>query len=97
MVDGLEKFTYVRSLLSNEEKEQLKRVLLRNINVFAWNHSNMIGIDPMLASHKLNIIPAIKLVRWKVRSFHPNCHQIIQAEVDNLLRASFIIEVKYPE
>ena len=51
----------------------------------------------MLASHKLNIILAAKLVRQKVRRFHPDHHQIIQIEVDNLLRASFIIEVKYPE
>ena len=32
-----------------------------------------------------------------MRHFHPDRHQIIQTEVDNLLRASFIKEVKYPE
>ena len=57
----------------------------------------MIGIDPMLASHKLNIAPTAILVRQKVRRFHPNCHQIIQTEVDNLLRVGFIREVKYPK
>ena len=51
----------------------------------------------MLAFHKLNIIPATKPIRQKVRHFHPYCHQIIQTEVDNLLRACFIKEVKYPE
>ena len=30
-------------------------------------------------------------------AFHPDRHQIIQTEVDNLLRASFIRELKYPE
>ena len=97
MLDGPEKFTYVSSLLSNEEKEQLQRILLRNIDVFAWNHSNMIEIDPMLASHKLNIILLAKPVRQKVRRFHLDRHQIIQAKVDNLLRAGFIREVKYPK
>ena len=63
MLDGLERFLYVSSLLSSEEKEQLQCVLLRNIDVFAWNHSDMIGIDPMLVSHKLNIILAAKPVR----------------------------------
>ena len=53
----------------------------------------MTEIDPMLASHKLNIIPASK----PVRRFHPNHHKIILTKVDNLLRASFIREVKYPE
>ena len=44
-LDEPEKFRYVSSLLSNEEKEQLQHVLLRNICVFAWNHSDMTGID----------------------------------------------------
>ena len=69
----------------------------RNINVLAWNHSYMTRIDPMLASHKLNVLPSTKPVRHKVRCFHPDRHQIIQTEVDNLLRAGFIREVKYPE
>ena len=74
MLDGPKKFTYVSSLLSNEEKEQLERVLLRNIDVFSWNHSDKTGIDPMLASHMLNIIHTAKHVRQKVRHFHPNRH-----------------------
>ena len=63
VLDGSEKFTYVSTLLSNEEKEQLRRVLLGNANVFAWNHSDMAGVDPTLASHKLNIIATMKPVR----------------------------------
>ena len=57
----------------------------------------MAVIDLTLASHKLNIIASAKPVRHKVRRFHPDRHQIIQTEVDNLLRAGFIREVKYPE
>ena len=57
----------------------------------------MVGINPTVASHKLNVILATKLVRQKVRHFHPDHHQIIKAKVDNLLRAGFIREVKCPE
>ena len=57
----------------------------------------MTKIDPTLASHKLNVIPSAKPVRQKIRHFHLDRHQIIQTEVDNLLRAGFIREVKYPE
>ena len=57
----------------------------------------MVGINPTLASHKLNIIATAKPVRQKIRRFHPDRHQVIQTEVDNLLSASFIKEVKYPE
>ena len=51
----------------------------------------------MNASHKLNVLPSAKLVWQRVRRFHPNRHHIIQAEVDNLLKAGFIREVKYLE
>ena len=57
----------------------------------------MVGINSTVATHQLNIIPTTKLVRQKVRHFHPNRHQIIQTEVENLLRVGFIIELKYPE
>ena len=57
----------------------------------------MAEIDPTLASHKLNIIATVKPVRQKIRHFHPDHHQIIQTEVDNILSAGFIREVKYPE
>ena len=63
VLDGPEKFTYVNTLLSSEEKEQLRRVLLGNANVFTWSHSDMAGIDPILAFHKLNIIAMVKHVR----------------------------------
>ena len=96
-LDGPEKFTYVNSLLSIEEKKQLQHVLLRNIDVFAWNHSDMKRIDSMLASHKLNFIPSAKPMRQKVRHVYSDHRQIIQTKVDNILRASFIREVKYPE
>ena len=76
-LDGLEKFTYFSSVLSNEEMEQLQLMLLNNIVVFVWSQSDMVGINPTVASHKLNIIPAARPVRQKVRCFHPTCHQII--------------------
>ena len=96
-LDEPEKFTYIGSLMSNEEREQLRLMRLNNVNVFGWSHSDMIEINPTVASHMLNIIPKARLVRQKVRSFHQDCHQIIQTKVDNLLRAGFIREVKYPE
>ena len=54
-------------------------------------------VNPVNASHKLNVLPSAQPIRQRVRRFHPDRHQIIQAEVDNLLKAKFIREVKYPE
>ena len=51
----------------------------------------------MNASHNLNVLSSAKPVRKRVKRFHPDRHQIIQSEVDNLLKARFIREVKYPK
>ena len=75
----------------------MQQVLLRNMDVFAWTHSDMVGVNPVHASHKLNVIPLARPVRQQVRRFHLDLHQVIQAEVDNLLKPRFIREIKYPE
>ena len=97
LLGGPDKHTYVSSLLSGEEKEQLRQFFLCNIYVFAWTHSDMTGFSPAHASHKLNVVPSARPIRQRVRCFHPDRHQVYQAEVDNLLKVGFIREIKYPE
>ena len=52
-------------------------VLLNNIDILAWNHSDMVGVNPIVASREVNIIPTARLVRHKVRCFQPDRLQII--------------------
>ena len=96
VLDGPKKFAYANSLLSYDEKERLRLALLSNIDVFALSHSYMAGINPTVASHKLNIISTAIPVKQRVRRFHSDCHQIIN-EIENLLTVGFIKEVKCPE
>ena len=77
LLGGLDKHTYVSTFLSGEEKEQLRQVLLYNIDVFAWTHSDMTGISPTHASHRLNVIPSAKPIRQRVRRFHSDRQQVI--------------------
>ena len=67
------------------------------MDVFSWTHLDMANINRVHASHKLNVIPSSRPVRQKVRRFHLDLHQVIQTEVDNLLKAGFIREIKYPD
>ena len=46
MVDRPENFIYASSLMSSDKKEQLRLMLLNNIDVSAWNHSDMVWISP---------------------------------------------------
>ena len=92
-----DKSTYVSSLLSGSKKEQIRQVMLHNMDVFGWTRSDMADINPVHTSHKLNVIPLARPVRQKMRRFHSDRYQVIQTEVDNLFEAGFIREIKYPE
>ena len=96
-LDGSDRYIYISTLLSKEEKAQLCQVIQSNVDVFAWTHADMPGISPVHASHKPNVAPSTKPVRQKVRRFHPDLHLVIQTEVDNLLHNGFIRTVKYPK
>ena len=91
------KCTYVSSLLSKEERARLQQILQANVDVFAWTHSDMVGISPMHASHKINVVSSAKPIRKRVRRSHLDPYPVIQAEVDNLLKVGFIKGVKYPK
>ncbi|KAI3747104.1 hypothetical protein L6452_09549 [Arctium lappa] len=64
---------------------------------FAWTHEDMVGIDPSIISHKLNIDPSFKPIQQKRRKFAPERNKVINDEVDNLLKTGKIREVKYPD
>ena len=96
-LSGPDRYIYVSTLLTEEKKAQLCHVLQLNANIFSWAHVDLTRISPMHASHRLNVAPSTKPIRQKVRRFHPDCHLVIQTEVDNLLHNGFIRVVRYPE
>ncbi|KAL6312462.1 hypothetical protein AAG906_021678 [Vitis piasezkii] len=83
------------SFLTNEG--QIDLYGSHNHDIFAWTHSDMKGIHPSIASHKLNVFPAARPVRQKIRRFHPDRQKVIRNEIDKLLEAGFVREVSYPD
>ena len=69
--------TNVSYLLMTKERSNIEALLRQNVDIFAWSHLDMLGIDLSVAAHKLNILPNMRLVRQKVRSFHPDRHKVI--------------------
>ena len=89
--------TYISSLLTPEETQNIQDALRQSHDVFAWAHSDMKGIHPSIVSHKLNVLPTARSVRQRVRCFHSDRQKIIREEIDKLLEARFIREVEYPD
>ncbi|KAJ9557881.1 hypothetical protein OSB04_012495 [Centaurea solstitialis] len=44
---------------------------IEHSDCFAWSHEDMVGIDPNIISHKLNVDPTFKPVKQKRRKFAP--------------------------
>lgn len=57
----------------------------------------MKGIDPAITSHKLNVDPTFKPIRQKSQKLGPERSKAVNDEVDRLLAADSIMEVKYPD
>jgi hypothetical protein len=89
-VGGNRKKVRVGSLLSPEVKESLVAFLQNNTDVFAWCHDDMLGIDHLVISHRLNVDPNHWPVKQKRRCFAPERNQVIHEEVERLLKAGFI-------
>ena len=58
-----ERCTKVGADLEEKIKKALVLFLKKNIDVFAWSHEDMLGIDPSVNTHRLNVCPSSKPVR----------------------------------
>lgn len=83
--------------LKPELRIQLDEFLRNNISVLSWKIKDMVGINPKIMTHEINIEPIYKPVRKKRRKLGTKRAKAVNNEVDKLLKASSICEVKYPE
>nr|GEW38485.1 hypothetical protein [Tanacetum cinerariifolium] len=82
--------------LSVEGSNQLKSLLKRNTNIFAWEPSDMTGVRNRIIKYSLSVDPLERSVSQKRKVFCPEKSWAITKEVDEWLRAGIIRPVKYP-
>ena len=95
--DHPEHLAYIGSKLAEDPRSLLIHFLKHNKDVFAWKQEDMVGIDPVIITHRLNVSLSFKPDKQKRRSFTPERQKAINEEVGKLLQASAIREVEYPE
>lgn len=91
------KVSKIGSQLSLELKEGLIKFSKANLVVFVWSHADMMGIDPAVMFHWLNIDPTKKGIRQKRRPISGERAVVLKEEVDRLLELKLISESFYPE
>ena len=58
-----EKFTKIGTIMEKETKQDLIQFLRKSTDIFMWSHEDMLGIDPSVITHRLNMYPSSKPVR----------------------------------
>jgi hypothetical protein len=91
-----EKYFKIGQGLTPDDRTELVNFLTSNINVFAWDPYEMLGVDPDYIQHRLNVDPHSKPVQQKSRRSVPVYAEAIQKEVERLLHAGAIRELHYP-
>ena len=71
-------------------------MLLNYKDVFAWSYKEIPSLDPKVAVHQLMVKHGVRPIKQAQRRFRPKLVSQIEAEIDKLIEASFIREVKYP-
>ena len=50
-----ERYTKVGADMEEKTKQDLVQFLRKSINVFAWSHEDILGINPSIITHHLNV------------------------------------------
>ncbi|KAJ4804794.1 Pol-polyprotein [Rhynchospora pubera] len=82
--------------LGAKDRELVKECLKRNQEIFVAEGGQMPGIRREIAEHKIKPFPNARPVHQKKKKFGPERRTIIEEEVQRLLAAGFIREVKCP-
>ena len=82
--------------LTEKEKSELVLLLKEFKEVFAWDYSEMPGLDPRLIAHTLNVDPQAKPTAQPARIFNTKIEGQIVKEVQKLLAAGFIKPIQHP-
>ena len=86
----------ISASLTKREKSELILLLKEFKDIFAWDYSEMPGLDLRLVVHTLNVDPEAKPIAQPARIFHTKIEGQIVKEVQKLLAVGFIKPIQHP-
>ena len=78
---NLERFTKIGTGMGEKMKQELVEFLKKSIDVFAWSHEDMPGIDPNVITHCLNVSSSYKPIHQRNWVFAPKRYKAKKQEV----------------
>ncbi|GJZ24479.1 reverse transcriptase domain-containing protein [Tanacetum coccineum] len=90
-----EQTVMIGSTLTEDGRNKLCGLLMRNLDIFAWKPADMTGVPRHIAEHRLNVREGCSPVRQKKRGQAADRNQAIQEEVGKLVKEGIMKEVHY--
>jgi len=78
---------------NNNLGEFQKKELIKHSSAYAWEYTNMNGIDPNTCIHHIYIEENSKPIRQPQRRMNPNLTEIVKEELQKLLNVNFIYPI----
>jgi len=79
--------------LEKLQQEELIKTLQKHFAAFAWEYTNMKGIDPKTCIHHNYIDENSRPIRQPQRRMNPNLREIVKEELQKLLNLNFIYPI----
>ena len=95
--DEEQRTVHANKQLPNEFRKSLLELFGKFQDVFAWDHTELKGIDPRVCKHKIPLRMDARPVRMQRYRMNPNYAAKVKEEIDALLKAGFIAEVESSE
>jgi hypothetical protein len=81
--------------MSPKEQAELLQFLDKNSDIFDWSTSDIIGVSRGAIEHKLQVNPNVEPKKQKLYKMPEEKIEAAKAEVQHMLDAGFIREVRY--
>jgi len=90
---GIFENIHIGASYMEDEIQTYKALFQEFCDMFAWSYEEMPGIDLAIFFHEIKTYPDAKPIRQCLRRIHPRKAATFKAEVEKLLKASFIYPI----
>ena len=87
------KFMHLNPELEKQQTEKLLELLKEQSGAFAWDYSDMKGIDPNTCSHHIYTQEGARPIRQHQRMMNPTLKDIVKEALQKLLNVNFIYPI----
>jgi hypothetical protein len=89
--------TFISKKLNPELREAMLTLLREYTNCFAWDYTEMPGLDRSIVEHRLPLKPGFRLFQQRAQQMKAEVLEEVKKEVKKMIAAGFIRPCRYAE